>query len=187
MGELRVVEPVLPLVCAFSSDPNALAYAKERSCEYWGPIALASPEFEFTETTYYAASMGERIRKCFWVFEKLADPGQLADWKLLTNGWENSLATSQHWISCNNSFSRPINIDPGYITPAKLVLASTKDHAHRIYLSQGIYAEITLMYRHGGWQHHEWTFPDYRRGDYQEFFAAARRHLKELLAGRERQ
>ena len=73
---------------------------------------------------------------------------------------------------------RPLNLDPGYLTSAKLVLASTKDHAHRIYLSRGIYAEVTLHYQDRGWQHHEWTFPDYRRADYQEFFTHARDHLR---------
>ena len=53
-------------------------------------------------------------------------------------------------------------------------MASTKDFAHRIYLSRGIYAEITLQYRHHRWQHHEYTFPDYRRTDYQEFFEKCR-------------
>jgi hypothetical protein len=63
------------------------------------------------------------------------------------------------------------------MTPAKLVLASTKDHAHRIYLSQGIYAEVTLFYRDREWQAREWTFPDYRRADYHAFFDACRNYL----------
>ena len=66
-----------------------------------------------------------------------------------------------------------MNLDPGYITPAKLVLASTKDHAHRLYLADGIYAEVTLAFRGKQWQPLEWTYPDYRRADFQEFFTAA--------------
>jgi hypothetical protein len=73
---------------------------------------------------------------------------------------------------------RPLNLDPGYLTPAKLVLASTKDHAHRIYLSRGIYAEVTLFYKDRHWQPREWTFPDYRRADYQEFFSQCRAYLR---------
>ena len=61
---------------------------------------------------------------------------------------------------------------------AKLVLASTKDHAHRIYLRDGMFAEITLFYRHGRWEDHEFTFPDYRRADYHAFFSECRRRLK---------
>jgi hypothetical protein len=66
------------------------------------------------------------------------------------------------------------------VTAAKLVLASTKDFAHRIYLRDGIFAEITLFFRHGRWEHHEWTFPDYRRADYHEFFSRAREYLKHM-------
>ena len=72
---------------------------------------------------------------------------------------------------------RPLNLDPGYITPAKLVLASTKDHAHRIYLRDGIFAEVTLVYRQRKWQPLEWTYPDYRRDDYQRFFTQCREWL----------
>jgi hypothetical protein len=89
------------------------------------------------------------------------------------------LATRPELANLTSQETRPVNIDPGYITAAKLVLASTKDHAHRIYLGQGIFAEITLMYRHGRWEAHEWTFPDYRRGDYHAFFTQARLLYKE--------
>ena len=73
---------------------------------------------------------------------------------------------------------RPLNLDPGYLTLGKLVLASTKDFAHRIYLSRGIYAEVTLQYRHRRWEHHQYTFPDYRREDYQQFFSECREGMK---------
>ena len=72
----------------------------------------------------------------------------------------------------------PLNLDPGYISLGKLALASTKDHAHRIYLDRGIYAEVTLHYRRvGGWQPMKWTFPDYRRPDYHAFFDRCREFL----------
>jgi hypothetical protein len=73
---------------------------------------------------------------------------------------------------------RPLNLDPGYLGLGKLVLASTKDHAHRLYLSRGIYAEVTLNYQDRGWRHHDWTFPDYRRADYQQFFSQCRDYLR---------
>lgn len=182
MGQLYPPLPVLPLICAFSQHPAALDWVERRAIEKWGPVALASPRFEFAETNYYEATMGSGIRKCFWVFERLADPGELAEWKLLSNRWEEELAREPSLAGLEAGVSRPVNIDPGYITTAKLVLASTKDHAHRIYLAQGIFAEITLMYRHRAWESHEWTFPDYRRADYQEFFGAARTYFKSQVA-----
>ena len=66
-------------------------------------------------------------------------------------------------------------MDPGYLTLAKLVLATTKDHAHRIYQAERIYAEVTLNYRGGGWQKCDWTYPDYQRADYQAFSRSAAR------------
>ena len=78
--------------------------------------------------------------------------------------------------------SRPRLPDPG-----KLVLASTKDFAHRIYLSRGIYAEVTLQYRHRRWEHHEYTFPDYRREDYQRFSQRMPGEVKIVASGEKRE
>jgi hypothetical protein len=75
---------------------------------------------------------------------------------------------------------RPVNIDPGYLMLGKLVLASTKDRAHRIYLRDGIYAEECLYYV-AGWQSRPWTYPDYQRADYQQFFDQVRERLKQLI------
>jgi hypothetical protein len=178
MGDINKPDQVLPLVCAFSRHSTALDWAERRAKEYFGPIALASPRFEFHETDYYDQSMGKGIQKCFWVFNRLGDPGALTEWKILSNKWEEDLAAEPILAKLEKTEPRPLNIDPGYITMAKLVLASTKDYAHRIYLQKGIYAEITLFYRNAGWQKHEWTFPDYQREDYQKFFTEARNLYK---------
>src|SRR5207253_6943857 len=127
----------------------------------------------FCETDYYEPSMGAGLQKCFWAFERLIDPGDLAACKLRSNRWE-----SEYTRMGGHAEPRPLNLDPGYLTPAKLVLASTKDHAHRIYLSRGIYAEVTLFYKDRRWQHRDWTFADYRRADYQQFFAECRDYLR---------
>ena len=116
--------------------------------------------------------MGTDLNKQFLAFERLIDPAALADIKRQTNDWEAEYAALGR-----HAEPRPLNLDPGYITPAKLVLASTKDHAHRIYLRDGIYAEVTLAYRHRQWQPLEWTYPDYRREDYQRFFTRCRDYL----------
>jgi hypothetical protein len=118
--------------------------------------------------------MGSDLKKRFWAIADPIDPGQLAAIKLTTNLWEAEYAGAGL-----HAEPRPLNLDPGYLTLAKLVLASTKDHAHRIYLGDGIYAEVTLAYRRGGWQAFDWTYPDYRREDYQAFFT----HCRELLRG----
>ncbi|MCC7086596.1 MAG: DUF4416 family protein [Pirellulales bacterium] len=173
MGDIRSASPGLLLLAAFSRHAEAIQWARHTCEAAWGPVALASLAFDFCETDYYRTSMGEGLRKQFFVFDRPFDPADLADCKLQTNRWEAEYAGRT-----NHPESRPLNLDPGYLTLAKLVLASTKDHAHRIYLQQGIYAEITLKFRAGGWQPTEWTYPDYRRADFQEFFTRSRECLK---------
>jgi len=166
--------PSLLLLAMFSRRPEALAWARNRAEEKLGLVALSSPPFAFDSTDYYERTMGPEIVKQFLAFSRPFDPGDLAALKLQTNAWEREYAAQAH-----HEEPRPLNLDPGYLTLGKLVLASAKDFAHRIYLGQGIYAEITLHYRAGRWQPHEWTFPDYRREDYHAFFDQCRAVLHE--------
>jgi hypothetical protein len=178
MGEVTTPAPVLSILAAFSRHGAALDWALEQATAAWGPVVRSSPRFAFVETDYYEPTMGPDIRKCFWAFEQLIDPAALVDMKLQANAWEADYANNG-----SHDEARPLNLDPGYLTPAKLVLASTKDHAHRIYLARGIFAEVTLFYKDRQWQHRDWTFPDYRRADYQQFFSECR----EVLRRRERE
>jgi hypothetical protein len=173
MGQANSPSAVLCLLAAFSRHEEALAWGREKMESVCGPVALVSPAFEFSETAYYRSTMGESLKKQFFAFEQLIDPARLIDLKLQTNALENEYAALG-----KHAEARPLNLDPGYITLAKLVLASTKDHSHRLYLGQGIYAEITLSFRGGGWQPAEWTYPDYRRADFQKFFTECREYLK---------
>jgi hypothetical protein len=171
MGDIRAPSPVLLLVAATSRYMDAIDLGREQCEDRFGAALAVSKTFDFTETDYYAAEMGENLKKQFWAFEQI-DPGRLAVIKRQTNAWEAEYAALRR-----HPEQRPLNLDPGYITLAKLVLASTKDHAHRVYLGDGIYAEVTLMYRGGGWQPSGWTYPDYRRVDFQEFFS----HCRDLM------
>ncbi|HEX3871484.1 MAG TPA: DUF4416 family protein [Pirellulales bacterium] len=178
MGEPTCHKPVLRLVAVITRHESALVWASQQLVGRWGPVALQSAAFAFEETRYYESTMGPHLSKTFLTFEPLADATELVTWKLWCNELEKEYAALGR-----HDESRPLNLDPGYVTPAKLVLASTKDHAHRIYLGRGIYAEITLAYRDGGWRHHEFTFPDYRRDDYQRFFTDCRKVLQAAKDG----
>jgi hypothetical protein len=173
MGDLRQHPPSLLLTAVITRYDSALAWARERCTAEWGPTALESPTFPFVETNYYEPTMGPNLGTTFLTFERPYDPADTATTKLATNAWEAEYAALGR-----HPESRPLNLDPGYLTAAKLVLSSTKDHTHRIYLGQGIYGEITLFYRHGAWRDHEFTFPNYRRADYQQFFTACRGRLQ---------
>jgi len=175
MGEPTPHSPALLLIAAFSRHDAALDWARDRAVEAFGSIGLESPVFEFSQTDYYEPTMGPELKKVFFTFDRPFDPADMVDVKLQTNAWEQEYAEQ-----AGHDEPRPLNLDPGYLTLAKLVLASTKDHAHRIYLERGIYAEVTLYYRDRRWQVREWTFADYRREDYQQFFSQCRQRLRDL-------
>jgi hypothetical protein len=176
MGQPACDPAALLLLAAFSRYEQALRWARDRAVEAWGPMALESPAFEFSETDYYQPTMGPGLRKTFFAFAQPFDPAELPDRKLQTNQWE-----AQYAGRGEHPEPRPLNLDPGYVTLGKLVLASTKDHSHRVYLSRGIYAEVTLYYKHERWQPREWTYADYRREDYQQFFSQCRQFLHRWL------
>ncbi len=175
MGKPAPPPTSLLIVAAFSRYTSALDWAERLMSAAWGPIACRSPRFSFVQTRYYEAEMGCGLLKQFFAFADPIDPASLAERKLAANAWEEQYAALKL-----HPEPRPLNLDPGYLTLSKLVLASTKDFAHRVYIGQGIYAEITLFYRHGRWEPHEWTFPDYRQDEYHEFFSQCRRYLHTL-------
>ena len=168
MGAIQTSTPALLLSAASSRYPEARAWGHARAEHEFGISQAVSSPFAFTETDYYAATMGTDLLKQFWALGMI-DPGDLAAIKRQTNDFEEEYAALGR-----HPEPRPLNLDPGYVTGAKLVLASTKDHAHRIYLGDGIYAEVTLSFRTGKWQSLPWTYPDYQRGDYQQFFTTCR-------------
>jgi hypothetical protein len=173
LGDILEPQNVLLVLAAFSRHAAALDWARQQAAANWGPIALESAQFSFDQTDYYQPTMGPHLVKCFWAFQQPIDPALLVQCKLQTNDWE-----AQYAREGGRSEPRPLNLDPGYLTLAKLVLASTKDHAHRLYLARGIYAEVTLRYKDGQWQDRDWTFPDYRRADYKQFFSECRDYLR---------
>jgi len=173
MGDIRLPEPVLLLIVVCSRHHELLDWARRVAVEEFGPVALESAPFDFVETNYYQATMGTDLKKQILAFCQLIDPSQLADIKRLTNRWELECGETSEYPE-----PRPLNLDPGYLSLAKLVLASTKDHAHRVYLGEGIYAEVTLQYSSGRWCRLDWTYPDYQREDYHKFFSACRQVLR---------
>ena len=178
MGDIHPPAPVLLIVAASSRHDEALDWARERiAAIVFGPIALVSDAFDFTETDYYAATMGADLKKQFLAFERLIDPARWpASSGRRTSGRPSTPALGRH------AEPRPLNLDPGYITPAKLVLASTKDHAHRIYLAGRHLRRGDARLSPRAWQPMEWTYPDYRRADYQEFFTQCREYLLRATA-----
>jgi hypothetical protein len=180
MAELRSQPPVLLVVAVFSRHEEALAWGRERLASLFGPIALSSTPYAFTQTGYYARSMGPDLRKQFLVFEDLVEPDCLPAVKRRTNELERELATSARFAE-----ERPLNLDPGLLTLGKFLLATTKDQAHRIYLRDGIFAEVTLRFQGGAFEPWPWTYADYQLLRVREFLGQAREYYRQRLARRQ--
>lgn len=169
MGRVCRPEKVKLIAGLLSGNPGVLAKAKESLAKKFGPIDFESPVTDFSYTDYYRNEMGDGLKRQFISFRKPFGLDRIFRVKAATNRIERHFA---------GKGSRTVNIDPGYVDLAKLVLFSTKDFSHRIYLGSGIYAEITLMYKGGSFNALPWTYPDYRTTGHISAFNAIREILK---------
>ena len=117
-----------------------------------GDIDIVSPWMRFDYTGYYEREMGAPLFRRLIAFKQLIRQDELADVKLATNALEQRFLREG---------KRRVNIDPGYLLLERFVLASGKNFSHRIYIGSGIYADLTLVYRHGAYEALPWTYPDY--------------------------
>ena len=176
MADPHPPDPALLVVASFSRHPEALRWAQERLQQAFGPPGLASPTFPFNQTRYYEPTMGPGLSKRLLAFDLVA-ADCLAPTKLLTNALERELAQSGLYPE-----PRPLNLDPGLLSLGKFLLATTKDQAHRVYLGEGIYAEVTLHYRDGAFEPWPWTYADYRQPAVLSFLKEARDFYRRRLA-----
>jgi hypothetical protein len=177
MGKIELPKPVKLINGILSSMPELFPEAERCLLEKFGDIDHKTGLIPFTFTDYYNKTMGQPILRQFLSFSKLIEPDELPGIKIWTNKLEDKLAHAKR----HSKIPRPINLDPGYLDQAKLLLASTKDYSHRIYLSKGIYAEVTLYYQDGSYQSWPWTYPDYKTKEYAEFLQTARNAYQKQL------
>ncbi|MGE3541943.1 MAG: DUF4416 family protein [Candidatus Tectimicrobiota bacterium] len=173
MGIIR--QPVnVKLFCAILLAPDIPLSEVETVLEQtYGHIILRSPALPFTQTAYYEREMGASLTRVYVAFALCVPPDALATIKHTTNRLETYWTTSQE--------QRRINLDPGYLDLGKVVLATTKDHSHRVYIGDGMFAEVTLRYKHNSFQPWEWTYPDYRLPSTLAFFHQLRAIYKRQL------
>jgi hypothetical protein len=174
MSRPRPPKPVKLIVGLLSGDVDLLRRARQLLSKRFGPVDAVSGVWAFDETDYYEGEMGPELKRLFLSFEEPMRPDALAGIKVETNALEERIADDCLLLD----IPRPVNVDPGYVDLTKLVLATTKDRGHRIYLAQGIYAEVTLHYESGAWQTLPWTYPDYMRAEYHAFFVDVRERLR---------
>ncbi len=176
MWELKEPRPVKLMIGILATNEDCLRAAIEALTAEFGKADLISDVWAFTQTDYYKNETGENILRQFVSIEPLIDPGKLAKIKHQTNKLEQKLA-----VKLNLDLPRPVNLDPGVIEASKLILATTKNYSHRIYIGKKMYAEVTLVFDKGHWQSLPYTYPDYRQKCYHDFFDKVRRRLLEQL------
>lgn len=165
MGSVREPLRVKPICAVTFRDGIETSLILRDLEKVFGPVEDRSPVYDFRFTRYYEAEMGTDLKKIFFSFSHLADPESLSAMKIRAHAIEEA------W---SEKGRRKINLDPGYITGGKLVLASTKDFSHRIYLDKGIYGDVQLRFVRGQFLVSEWTYPDYRTELALAFFHKAR-------------
>jgi hypothetical protein len=169
VGTVREPPPVKAMASILAAGPGQIERVKAQLVVRLDESDWASALLPFDHTDYYAAEFGPGLVRQIVTFRRLISPVDLVGIKRLTNELEQELA---------HVGRRAANIDPGYVSLGKLVLATTKDHAHRLYLGQGIYGEVTLTYQRGGFRPWPWTYPDYASDEYCALFGEVRERYK---------
>jgi hypothetical protein len=152
MSDPQPAEGVKLIASLFSGDGRTLGNAVQILSEEYGRVDFISAPMAFAYTDYYRKEFGDSLIRRVIAFHRLIRPESLPDVKLWTNSLEHRL--SEHG-------RRKVNIDPGYLAKAHLILATGKGYSHRPYLRDGIYADLTLVYRDKAFQTLPWTYPDY--------------------------
>ena len=168
---LQPVEPgpVKLIIGILYSDEVFLQQSHQLLGKQFGPIDFFSSSFDFTISDYYIPEMGSPIFRQFISFEQLVHPKDIAKIKITTNKIEDELAVQG---------KRKVNLDSGYLDFDKLVLASAKYNGNKIYIDQGIWADLTLHYEKGKYDPYPWSFPDFKQGLYDSVFLEIRTKYK---------
>ncbi len=183
MKEIRLPIPVKLFIGMLSPEPALFATCTDIVCKEYGPVDYQSEIVPWTNSDFYREEMGPGILRKFIFFERVIDPGDLSAIKINTTRIEKSFAEQE-----GNRTRRRINLDPGYVTEAKVVLATTKDYAHRLYIGKGIYAEVTLRYgnKDRSFTPFDHTYLDYCSETYRTMFNKTRELLRTALQRPER-
>jgi hypothetical protein len=172
VSQLNPPEPVKFLVAVFSTETSLIAEAINRVQTAVGPLDYISEIFVFDQTEYYRSEMGWPLYKRIVAIEAPMDPADLIRVKIACRKIEDDYCEGDR---------RRVNLDPGYVAKQRLVLGTGKDQAHRIYLGQGVYAELTLIYERGEFRSLPWTYPDFAGEQVRGFAADIRkRYLHQL-------
>lgn len=178
MREIRNPLPVKLFIGMLSPEPALFDACADILSREYGPVDYHSEPVPWSNSDFYREEMGSGILRKFIFFERLMDPGDLPAIKINTIGLEKNLVAQE-----GGRARRRINLDPGYVTEAKVVLATTKDYSHRLFIGKGLYAEVTLRYgnKERSFVPFDYTYLDYCSETYKEMFNKARALLRTAL------
>lgn len=173
MGSPAIPQEVMLFCSILYNSSESADQAAAGLKQAYGNASFESEPSLFTYTSYYEKEMGSPLYRTLLAFENLVPRNALSDVKILTNGLEDKLTTNGR---------RNVNIDPGILSLENVCLATTKPYSHRIYLDNGIWAEVTLMYQKDSYQALPWTYPDYASHELTGMF----NHIRGLYKERSR-
>lgn len=163
-------DPVKYFVTVLWADAVAHSNARAQLIERFGPIDFEGPDRPFDLTHYYEAEMGANLCRRLISFSELRSPEDLAGAK-------------RACIALEGPHARRVNLDVGYLDHNKIVLASVKAAGQKIYLADGIYADLVARFAQGRYQPFAWTFPDFKDGRYDVELAELRSRYLEQMKG----
>jgi len=172
MGKITKPQAAKLIMSIFTQDVTLLKKTENILSRHFGTIDFHSGVIDFSQTQYYEEEFGKNLKREFISFKKLIKSENLWKAKILTNKIEERFAKNH---------KRRVNIDPGYLTQANLILASTKMFFHRIHMNKGIYQEVTMIYQDKTFKPLAWTYPDYQSKESIEIFTKIRNILNSQL------
>lgn len=179
MGQTYEFENEKLIIGVIYNDMEVYEKAMEMLKDAFGEVDYESERFSFSKefSDYYDGELGGEGMRVILSFRKTVDPSRQAEIKIATNEMERILSVDGN---------RKINLDPGFISSGRLMLATTKKIGFRIPLEDGIYTELTLFWAKGGWHKLPWTYRDYQSERVQKFLTKVRKayldERKELMS-----
>ena len=175
MAEAKPFRPVKLICGIIAADADRFEAAETRIAALYGEIDSRSERFPFDCTDYYKPEMGKGLRRAFVSFARLIEPERLSEIKLRTNALEEELRRAF------GAGRRIVNLDPGYVGSAALIMATAKDFSHRVPLRDGIYAHLEFLFSKNALRRLDWTYPDFANPGYEAYFLEVRRvYLRQL-------
>ena len=175
MSRLKDPVPARLVISVLIKDQERLQKVSAELETYFGTLEMVSTWMDFNYTDYYEKEMGAPLFRRMFTFKDLIEQENLHKIKLTTIKIEQKFT--------NEMGQRKVNLDPGYMTPERFVLATGKNFTHRIYLGRKIYADLTLIYQKGAFKPLPWTYPDYQATSMLVFLQIIRQRYMYTIKG----